>query len=141
MGRNRKRVGTAEQTALREEFARLYEVSGWNQMQCATELNMTQGYVSKILNDEVALEPATISHFKVRLAARHPERLAAADRKSFGAIEARTTPGLAKATEKQEAIAELKESFEDLVRTDPEKALSLTGVISYLRSGKKKKKN
>jgi hypothetical protein len=133
-------VDTPEQSALREEFARLYAVSGWNQVQCATELDMTQGYVSKILNDEVALEPATISHFKVRLAARHPEFLAAAAAPSLGKVDARTSPGSGKTTQEQDAIAELKESFEDLVKSDPEKALSLTEVISYLRSGKKKRK-
>ena len=133
MRRRRKHWDTAEQAALRREFAKLYKASGWNQVQCATQLNMTQGYVSKILNHEVALEPATISHFKIKLADVLPDVLRENGEKSSSGEGTYGEP-------MSEELAELKESFAALVRNEPEKALSLTGVISYLRWGKKSKR-
>jgi len=142
--KNVDRLNSAEQKHLRKEFVDLYEVSGWNQVRCAEELSITQGYVSRILSGLAVVEKPIISHFKVKLAGLHPSLL----RGETG--EHSTRPNvhqrvIAPSEEtggknKSDDLDVLRDKFEALVKSDPESALALNGVITYLSGGKKKKK-
>ncbi len=140
-----EKLNSADQRRLRAEFMGLYEASGWKQVRCAEELNVTQGYVSKILNGGAVVEEALISHFKMKLAARNPTALRGAESGEHSAepgVHLRVISSYDSHGGKPKAddVQALREKFEKLVKTDPEAALSLKEAIAYLSDGKKKKK-